>query len=423
MTGFRFLHLADLHLETWFGGRAQTRDRLRRATLEAFENAVDFAIERELHAVLAAGDLYDDPELSLRTEFAFGRQIGRLDEAGIWFIAVCGNHDPGGSGYRSAGLGLETSGEGQPRQRVHVFRSPDPDEITVTDRQGKPVGVVVGAGHPSNREGENLAARFPRIDSELPVIGLLHTHVASAHSADSHKRYAPSGQQDFEATEYSYWALGHIHKRQQAVPDRPVYYAGNLQGRNPKETGEKGGYLVEARSGVDAVPEFVRFAPVTWEQLRVDDLREITHSDGLSTHLAEKIDALVTTSRRAAKQLAIRIELSGESPLAQTLRSAKARDDIEEELEAMTRVLEVQLRDAGVTRPVDREALLASPSAVTCALELIARAEADADFLDELAPSVLASSIEPSARADYLRDLLSGLSEELLERCLLPGDP
>jgi len=81
MTGFRFLHLADLHLETSFGGRAATRERLRRAALEAFENAVDYAIDHQLHAVLAAGDLYDDPVLSLQTEFAIQRQVQRLDEA------------------------------------------------------------------------------------------------------------------------------------------------------------------------------------------------------------------------------------------------------------------------------------------------------------------------------------------------------
>jgi DNA repair exonuclease SbcCD nuclease subunit len=30
--GFRFLHLADLHLETRFGGGPDTRKRLRQAT-------------------------------------------------------------------------------------------------------------------------------------------------------------------------------------------------------------------------------------------------------------------------------------------------------------------------------------------------------------------------------------------------------
>ncbi len=67
MTGFRFLHLADLHLDTSFGGRATARERLRRAVREAFEAAVEFTVENQRHAVLAAGDLYDDPLLSIQT--------------------------------------------------------------------------------------------------------------------------------------------------------------------------------------------------------------------------------------------------------------------------------------------------------------------------------------------------------------------
>ena len=47
--GFRFLHLADCHLETSFGGRPETRERLRRATREAFKRAFDYAIEEHLH--------------------------------------------------------------------------------------------------------------------------------------------------------------------------------------------------------------------------------------------------------------------------------------------------------------------------------------------------------------------------------------
>ena len=65
---FRFLHLADLHLETVYGGRASTRERLREASLQAFERAVDFALARRLDALLIAGDAFDDPLLSRRTE-------------------------------------------------------------------------------------------------------------------------------------------------------------------------------------------------------------------------------------------------------------------------------------------------------------------------------------------------------------------
>src|SRR5262245_32115142 len=189
--GFRFLHLADLHLETRFGGRPETRERLRQATHEAFARAVDHAVEQRLDAVLAAGDLFDDPILSVRTELFFAAQLRRLSDAGVWFLAACGNHDPGGAGFRTADLGL--AGE-----RVHFFRAGLPETITLTNPEGAAVGVVVGAGHGSDREAANLAARFPRVGRALPAVGLLHTQLAGAKSAAEHARYAPSTPADFQ---------------------------------------------------------------------------------------------------------------------------------------------------------------------------------------------------------------------------------
>jgi DNA repair exonuclease SbcCD nuclease subunit len=418
MTGFRFLHLADLHLETSFGGRATTRERLRRAAFEAFETAVDFAIENQLHAVLAAGDLYDDPLLSIQTELALQRQVQRLDEAGVWFLAVCGNHDPGGPQYRSIPLGLETNELGARRARTRVFRDRHAEEVTVTDRNGEPVGVVVGAGHASETEASNLAASFPSVETDLAVVALLHSHVASARSAGNHDRYAPSGQRDFERAEYSYWALGHIHRRQCAVPGAPVYYAGNLQGRNARETGPKGGFVVEARPGIPAEPEFVRFAPVRWERLRADALPENRSAAVLVADLAERIDTLTSES----DELIVRVELTGETPLAQTLRSTRELESLERELQRKTGALEIQLRSRGVVRPIDRRLLRESPTATARALELIDRASEDDLLLGELAPRELATSVDPSARIEYLRALLADLPEELIERSLATGD-
>ena len=412
MTGFRFLHLADLHLETSFGGRPSTRERLRRAALEAFENAVDYAIGNRLHAVLAAGDLYDDPVLSVQTELAIQRQVQKLDEAGVWFLAVCGNHDPGGSRHRSIRLSLETDAAGAPRGRVHVFRDRQPQRVTVTDGDGTPVGVVVGAGHPSDAESENLAASFPSVATDLPLVGLLHTHVESTPAAGQHDRYAPSGQRDFERAEYSYWALGHIHIRQCAVPGQPVHYAGNLQGRNPRETGQKGGLIVEARPGVAAEPQFVRFAPVRWERARVDQIAACSSVRALVAQLAEVVSALGAT----ADELIVRIELAGETHLAPLLRKPDEREAIEQDLETTTGALEIQLRDAGVVRPIDRHELRESPSAVARALELIEQATHDNALLEALAPDELAAAVDPSERIAYLRELLSELPEELIER-------
>lgn len=412
MTGFRFLHLADLHLETSFGGRPSTRERLRRAALEAFENAIDYAIDHRLHAVLAAGDLYDDPLLSVQTELAIQRQVQRLDEAGVWFLAVCGNHDPGGLRHRSIRLSLETDAAGAPRGRVHVFRDRQPQRVTVTDRDGTPVGVVVGAGHPDDAEAENLAANFPSVATDLPLVGLLHTHVESTPAVGQHDRYAPSGQRDFERAQYCYWALGHIHIRQCAVPGQPVHYAGNLQGRNPRETGEKGGLVVEAQPGAAAEPQFVRFAPVRWERVRIDRIADSGSVRALVAQLTEVVGALGA----ASDELAVRIELSGETPLAPVLRRREEREALEEELQETTGALEIQLRDAGVVRPIDRRELRESPSAIARALELIEQAAHDNALLEALAPDDLAAAVDPSEHIAYLRELLSDLPEELIER-------
>ncbi len=409
---FRFLHLADLHLETSFGGRPGTRARLRRATAEAFERAIDYALDQQLHAVLAAGDLYDDAVLSPRVELELVRQVRRLEEAGIWFLAACGNHDPGGSQFRAARLGL---GGG----RVHLFRGLEPEVVEVTDARGEPVGQVVGAGHPTSTCHDDLAARFPAPAGELPVVGLLHTHLEGTRQAAAHGRYAPSVRADYERLGYAYWALGHIHRRQRALEGLPVFYAGNLQGRNPREPGPKGGLVVEARAGLFAEPEFVRFAPVRWERLRVDDLPAADELEGLVEHVARRVDALRAS---AGQELICVLELAGPTPVAPRLRSETVLRELEAELESRTGVLEIQLRAREARLPLDRSALRAAPTVLAQALRLIERARHDDALLETLAPDVLASpeGSDPARRAAYLRALLADLEDDVVERSRLP---
>ena len=423
LLSFRFLHLADLHLESNFGGRrGETRERLRKATHEAFERAVEHAIANDLHAVLAAGDLFDEPILSPRTELFLLRQVRRLADAGCWFLACAGNHDPGGERGRMASLGLEGA------ERIHLFRSPTPETVEVTDRDGNPVGIVVGAGHGSAAEAENLAATFPEPSTSLPLVGLLHTQVESAQRAAEHERYAPSTPADFRRSGYSYWALGHVHVRQQAVELLPVYYAGNLQGRHLKETGPKGGLVVDARAGSFAEPSFVRFAPVRWERAVVDDLEGFETLEGLAGHLAETV---VELQGGEPDELIAHLDLRGSTPLASTLRDEGEREELEEELREATGALEVRLDAVGVGAPVDREALRESRTVVARAMGLLDRAEEDEALLDELAPELLAadeswSQLSPEdrrqARMTYLRELLDGLEQDLLDHALQDGD-
>jgi len=393
--GFRFLHLADCHLETSFGGRPETRERLRRATREAFKRALDYAIEERLHAVLIAGDLYDDRLLSNRTELWLVREIRRLAEAGVWLLAACGNHDPGGPEWRAAQLGLEAGPEAW-RSRVRWFRDPTPEAVTVTDPEGRPVGVVVGAGHASDRESENLAARFGPAEGSLPVVGLLHTQVEASPGSDRHERYAPSSHADYRRLDYSYFALGHIHQRQRVAGDLPVYYAGNLQGRH-------------------------RFGPLRWARLRVANLPAEGSLSALIDHLAGRIAA---ERRGDFEELAIRLELAGATPHARVLRSPEERSALEDDLAAACGAVEVQLRDAGVRLPCNRGTLREVPTVLAEALVLIERLHSEDALLLELEPAPLAHDPRDDAsRLRYLRELLDDLPEELVERCLPGASP
>ena len=64
MARLRFVHSADLHLDSPFRGiRSEApeyvADTLGRATFDAYENIVNLCIREQADALLVAGDIYD----------------------------------------------------------------------------------------------------------------------------------------------------------------------------------------------------------------------------------------------------------------------------------------------------------------------------------------------------------------------------
>ena len=66
---FRFVHAADLHLDSPFTGIRHTHpdvgEILRQATFVAYENLIKLCINREVGALLVAGDVFDSADHSL----------------------------------------------------------------------------------------------------------------------------------------------------------------------------------------------------------------------------------------------------------------------------------------------------------------------------------------------------------------------
>ena len=85
----RVIHTGDTHV-----GYAQYHSPVRRQDfLDAFEAVIDDAIEGEVDAVVHAGDLFHDRRPELPDLMGTISVLRRLDDAGIPFLAVVGNHE------------------------------------------------------------------------------------------------------------------------------------------------------------------------------------------------------------------------------------------------------------------------------------------------------------------------------------------
>ena len=97
MALFRFLHAADLHIDSPLIGLARkSKDfasRIDDASRRAFDNLIALAVEEECEFVVIAGDLFDGQWRDYRTGLYFVDRMRRLKDAGIRVYLILGNHD------------------------------------------------------------------------------------------------------------------------------------------------------------------------------------------------------------------------------------------------------------------------------------------------------------------------------------------
>lgn len=322
MSGLRFVHTADLHLDSPFTGLgsvapAHVADELRQATFGAYDNIVDLCIVEGVDALLIAGDVYDSADRSLLAQLKFVEGLQRLEAAGIRSFVCHGNHDPL-NGWEArldmppgcVRFGPEVTG-------APIF--PDAPERA----------TVYGFSYPQREVRQNLARQFVEAPSSAFNIGLLHANVGGD---PRHDAYGACSVGDLAETPMDYWALGHIHTRavvREAAPT--IVYPGNPQGRHRHEAGVRGVYLVTTAA---AEPPHLEFKPVDvirWASLRLDiaDLETEQAVLDAVTDLAESV--LYEAEGRSA---VVRLTLTGRGMLHRWLHRAETTADLAERLNA-----------------------------------------------------------------------------------------
>ena len=403
----RFVHAADLHLDSPFAGVGSLRpgldERLRDASLEAWDALVACCIDERADFLVLAGDLFDRADGSVRGRARLRAGAERLRSAGIHVFVVHGNHDPLSGSSPLADLDGVTV---FPRDR-HDARTLELDGERVT---------VHGASFSKREVTDNLALLFERGDEPGLHVGLLHCMVGER---EGHGRYAPCSVDDLVGRRMDYWALGHVHAYAEEHAEPPIVYAGALQGRSPKpsERGAHGAVVVEFDGDRIVGHRRVELDRVRFEAIEVG-IDGVADEAALMRELMRRADETV----RAAdgRLVLLRATLTGRGPLHAQLVRDGYLDQLRLALDADGHDDLVWERLRSTAGPeVDLDGLRASggyAAALLDAFDEVARDPAQlAALLEELArpfsdPALAGLADEdPAARLAAARDLALGL--------------
>lgn len=218
MPSFRFLHAADIHLDSPLHGLSRYDglpiEEIRSASRSAFDNLVQCAIDEAVDFIVIAGDLFDGDWRDMGTGLYFARAMGRLDQARIPAFVLAGNHDAASVISRTVPW----------PPNVKLFDSRRPETHRLPDLQV----AVHGQSFSTPAVTDNLVLAYPAGDDHAFNIGMLHTALAGR---AGHAAYAPCGVDDLRSKGYDYWALGHVHEfeivsRDPYVVNRPGFTGG-----------------------------------------------------------------------------------------------------------------------------------------------------------------------------------------------------
>jgi len=379
---FRFIHAADIHLDSPLRGLSRYEsapvDSIRNACRRAFKNLVDLALEKKVSFVLLAGDLYDGDWKDYSTGIFLSQQMGRLGQHDILVFAVAGNHDA--ANRMTKALNSPANMTILSSRKVETRRI---DDLAVT---------IHGRSFGTQHVDENLAAGFAAAEKGMFNIGLLHT---SLDGREGHAVYAPCSVADLRSRGYQYWALGHIHKQEFVSEDPWIVFPGCIQGRHIRETGAKGCVLVTVEDGSVSTVEKCSLDVLRWVECSVDltdaaEMREVL----------DRARKSIENERTSAdgRPMAMRIHFEGST-------------SISDEIAAYPERLEQQIKALGAEIAGDELWIERIENAAAGKLKLEATLFDDSTF-GKLLKDILATPENPE-EINGLKDVIADLRQKI----------
>ncbi|WP_148413109.1 DNA double-strand break repair protein Mre11 [Haloferax sp. KTX1] len=216
----RVIHTGDTHI----GYQQYHSPERRQDFLDAFERVVGDALDGDVDAVVHAGDLYHDRRPELPDLLGTLAALRRLDDAGIPFLAIVGNHESTRGG-----------------QWLDLF-----ERLRLATRLGRDPHVVgdvafYGLDHVPRSRRDELDYRFEPADAGRAVLVAHGLFTPFAHADWETETVLDESNVDFDAV-----LLGDNH-----VPDTAdlggtwVTYCGSTERASASERDPRGYNLVE----------------------------------------------------------------------------------------------------------------------------------------------------------------------------------
>lgn len=315
------LAIGDVHLGTRPASvPADDRDiDISQLTPEAaLIQAIDYAVDQKVDAVLFAGDVVENKNARYEALRPLEKCIEKLQENSIKIIGVAGNHDIEALPRLAKLLpGFKLLGAGGTWESLKL------------SKKGVDFAEIVGWSFGQRKVAESpvkrlLAGGSIQLDEKtVPRIGLLHCDLGAVTS-----NYAPVSTAELKESRFDLWLLGHIHKpslkeNQDGPMNGSFGYLGSLVGLDPSESGDHGPWIISFKGSQRPTFKQVLHAPLRWENIDVsldglddvDDVWEI-----ISSAIEELTLSFSDDESRRPKVVGIRVSLTGAPKVYEEVR-------------------------------------------------------------------------------------------------------
>ncbi|MFG3346429.1 exonuclease SbcCD subunit D [Streptomyces sp. NPDC048018] len=309
----RLLHTSDWHL-----GRSFHRVALLDAQAAFLDHLVATVREREVDAVLVAGDVYDRAVPPLAAVELFDTALHRLAEAGVPTVMISGNHDSA----RRLGVAAGLIG----RAGIHLRTDPagTGTPVVLSDAHGdvalyglpylEPALVREQFGAEKAAHESVLGAAMDRVRTDLATrpdgtrsVVLAHAFVAGGEVSDSERDISVGGVAAVPAGIFDgvdYVALGHLHGSQTLTPR--IRYSGSPLAYSFSETAHrKTMWLIELGpdGAIDTAERIDCPVPRPLARIR-GRLDDLLADPGLTRHEEAWVEVTLTDPVRPAEPMA-----------------------------------------------------------------------------------------------------------------------